>query len=144
MSALAADRITQTKLPGLQSYPVAAATKIYAGSMVAINGADGFAVPAADTDLFLVQGIALATVDNSGGADGDKRVQVFAPVIARLKGATLEQNDVGKVVYVIDDETVDETAGTNSVKAGVLVEYISASEGWVLIHPGKAGFVTPP
>lgn len=135
MAALTKDRVTESKLVGFKSYPVGA-VKIYAGSLVCLNTA-GYAVPAADTVGFVIVGIADEQVDNSAGAAGDLWIKVKAPILARLDCTSITQAMLGRKVYVVDDHTVDEEFQnlTNSVLAGVLVEYISATEGWISIDP---------
>lgn len=134
MAALTQDRITDKRVPGLMAYPVAATTKIYAGAIVCVNAA-GLAVPAADAANLKVVGIAKRTVDNSAGAAGALWVEVDCPIVARLNATSITQAMVGTVMHVVDDNTVDDAAGTNTIKAGVLVEYISATEGWIYINP---------
>lgn len=129
--ALSADRITQRKVPGLKSFPVKDATKIYAGGIVAIQ-TDGHAVPASDASALKVVGVAKKTVDNSSGADGDLWVEVEQGIFL-LKATSITQAMVGKMMYVVDDETFDDAMGTNGVKAGKLVEYVSTTSGWILI-----------
>lgn len=133
MAALTKDRTTEKKIPGLQSYPMAA-VKIYAGSLVCKNAA-GFAAPAADTASFKTLGVATETVDNTGGAAGDKRIKVEAPLRARFAATSITQAMVGNTMYVVDDQTFDDAVGTNSIKAGILDEFISATEGWLWIDP---------
>lgn len=140
MTAVAADRITEKKVLGLKSYPVAATAKIFAGSMVAID-ADGFAVPASDTAALRVVGVATHTIDNTAGADGALNVNVESPIIARYAATSITQAMVGQMMYVVDDQTFDDTLGTNGVKAGRLVEFISATEGWIEIRPAGVGVV---
>lgn len=138
MAALTNDRVTQKKQPGLKSYPVLASTVIYAGSLVAIQ-ANGFAVPAADAANLRVVGVASARADNSAGANGAISVNVEAPVIARFAASSITQAMVGQMMYVVDDQTVDDAIGTNGVKAGRLVEFISTTEGWIkVIETGRA------
>jgi hypothetical protein len=131
--ALSADRITQRQDPNFQSYPVKAATKIYAGSMVAV-GADGFAIPAVNAANAIVVGVADKTVDNTAGADGALRVSVWRGVFL-LKATSITQAMVGTVMYVVDDETFDDAVGAASIKAGRLIDYVSATSGWILIEP---------
>ncbi|MFA5112426.1 MAG: hypothetical protein WC443_13530, partial [Desulfobaccales bacterium] len=69
MSALTRDRATPYREGIEVEYPVAANTKIYAGSLVCVNAA-GFATPAADTIGFRFIGVAMEQVDNSSGSDG--------------------------------------------------------------------------
>jgi hypothetical protein len=140
MAALAEDRITETKFQALKSYPVAGSTKIYAGSIVAINSS-GYAVPASDSAGLKVVGVAASQADNSTGSNGDKSVKVDAPIIARFDATSITQAMVGQVMYVVDDHTFDDSPGTNGVKAGRLVEFISTTEGWIEIAPSGVGAV---
>lgn len=110
---------------------------IYAGTMVMIDS-NGFALPAqASASNKGVHGVATETVDNSAGSAGDKSVEIQEGEF-KFAGDTLEQNDVGSVVYADDDQTIDETQATNCPRAGILTEYISASEGWVMIGAALA------
>lgn len=102
---LSADRATAYRDGLEQELPVAATTKIYAGSLVAINAA-GYAVPAAASAGLAVVGLAMAQADNSSGDAGDVKVIVRRVCVARLKGSSLTQAMVGETVYVVDDETV--------------------------------------
>jgi hypothetical protein len=38
---------------------------------------------------------------------------------------------VGQMMYLVDDEPVDDVTVTNFVPVGILVEYVSATSGWV-------------
>lgn len=132
MAALTTDRVTPKKLPGLKSYGVAASTKIYAGAMVAVNNA-GFAIPAADSANLKVVGVAEKTVDNSSGANGDLKVNVMTGIF-KFNATSIAQNLTGRQMYIVDDNTFDESLGTNGVKAGKLVEFVSSTEGWIEIE----------
>ncbi len=141
MTVLAADRQTQSRHAGLQKYPVVATDIIYKGAIVAVNDA-GFAKPAADAANERVVGIADETVDNSAGAAGDLDIRVASGRAYRLVATAITQAMVGDPMYVVDDGEVDDGGGTNSVVVGRLKEFISATEGWVLIPDGgprKAG-----
>ena len=143
-AALTKDRITEQKLVNFKAYPIAASTKIYAGSLACLN-TSGYAGPCADTVGFIVVGIADAQADNSSGAAGDLWVKAVAPIVARLNATSITQAMLGRKVYVVDDNTIDEEFQnlTNSVLAGVLVEFISATEGWVLIDPALMALNAP-
>ena len=133
MAALTTDRVTQKQLADEISFKMAA-VKIFAGALVAINAA-GFLAPAADAASFKVVGIAKETVDNSGGAAGDLSCRVETRLIGRFAASSITQAMVGTKMYVVDDQTFDDAVGTNSIIAGVLVEYISATEGRIYIDP---------
>ena len=141
MTALAADRQTEMKERGVKWYPVAASTLIYDGAMVAINSG-GYAIPAADAASLKVVGIAENRADNSSGSNGDIKVTVRAPIIGRFAATSITQAMVGQMMYVVDDQTFDDAAGTNGVKAGKLVEFISTTEGWILVREAGVGAVT--
>jgi hypothetical protein len=129
---LSADKKPQYR-DGIEiEYPVAAGAVIYLGAMVCVN-ASGYAVPAADTSGFKFVGWAVAKVDNTGGADGAKKVIVRRASLFRVKGSNLAQAQVGASMYVVDDETVGAAAeATNNVLVGSLAIYESATTGWVL------------
>ena len=75
MSALTRDRATPYREGIEVEYPVAANTKIYAGSLVCVTAA-GYAAPAADTSGYRFAGVAMEQVDNTGGSDGAKVVNL--------------------------------------------------------------------
>lgn len=126
MAALTKDRATQYREGVEIEYPVAASTKIYAGSLVCKN-ASGYAVPGADTANFKFLGVAMEQVDNSAGANGDKTVRVRRKGVFRFGASGMAITDLDAAVYVSDDQTVAKT-GTNSVACGKIVEFVSATE----------------
>lgn len=99
-------------------YPVAAATTIYAGTIICLD-ASGNAKPAANTAGLRVIGRAEDDVDNSAGAAGDLKVNIRREIFRWNNSATnvLAAADKGKLCYVEDDNTVGST-GTNKVIAG--------------------------
>lgn len=126
MTALAADRQTPYREGVELEYKVAANAKIYAGSLVCLN-ATGYAVPGADTANFRLLGVASENVDNTGGANGDKTVRVRRKGVYRFAAAGMAVTNIGAAVMVTDDQTVALTS-TNSVAAGKIAEFISATE----------------
>lgn len=102
---------------------VAAATTIYAGTLVALNAA-GTAIPAADTASTRVIGRAEETVDNSAGSASDLTVSVKRGVFKFDNSATdpVTIASIGLAAYVEDDTTLAVAAGpTNDIKAGVVI-----------------------
>jgi len=131
MAGLTRDRATSYREGVELDYPVAASTKIYAGSLVCVN-ADGFAVPAADTSGYVFVGVALEQVDNSAGANGAKNLRVRRQGVFEFDAASITQAMVGDPMYAVDDHTFDDAAGpTNDIKVGLLVKYASATKGWI-------------
>jgi hypothetical protein len=131
MAALTRDRATSYREGIELDFPVAASTKLYAGSLVCVN-ADGYAVPAADTSGYIFVGVALEQVDNSAGANGAKNVRIRREGVFEFDAASISQAMVGSPMYAVDDHTFDDAAGpTNDIKVGVLVKYGSATKGWL-------------
>jgi hypothetical protein len=131
MAALTQDRATAYR-EGIEiEFPVAAAARIFAGSLVCAN-AQGFAVPAADTAGLRFLGIALEQVDNGGGANGAKVVRLRRTGVFEFNAASITQAMVGDPMYIKDDNTFDDAAGTtNDIKAGVLVKFVTTTKGWI-------------
>jgi len=142
MTALAADRNTQSREATLKSYPVEAGEKIYKGALVTIDD-DGYLMPGQDVANHRCVGVADENVDNTGGADGAKSCRVMSGRAFRFAATSITQAMLGDVMYIVDDQTFDDAAGvTNEVPCGRLIEFISTTEGWIFIPTGplrKAG-----
>ena len=122
MAALTTPRSTPELPTGFFRVPLAAATVIYAGALVALNAA-GTAVPASDAASRIVIGRAEETVDNSAGAASALSISVKRGIFGFDNSATnaVTIAHIGRVVYVEDDNTVQSATGTNSVKAGIAI-----------------------
>ena len=112
------------------SYPVAASTKIYAGSLVALNSS-GFAVPASDTAGLIVKGRSEQEVDNSAGIAGAVTVIVKSGAFKYANSGTHAVSVVGSQAVVEDDGTVASTS-TNLVGAGKVIA-IDSDGVWVAV-----------
>ncbi len=128
MTALAADRNTKEAIGDMEVFPVAGTTKIYAGSSVGIKP-DGYAAPGADLEGMKAVGRAEEMVDNSGGADGDLTIKVKRGIF-EFTGAGFTIADVGKEVFISDDQTVA-LRTDNHVLAGRIEQYLSATSVYV-------------
>jgi hypothetical protein len=131
--ALSADRQTQYKEVGIKAYPVLTGVTIYKGGMVCIDPANGFARPAADTANYRCVGVAEEQVAAGAAASGTYKVRVRTGIFL-FAATNIAITDVGKAMYVRDDQTFDDTS-TNGVFAGILVEFVSANAGWILCGP---------
>lgn len=130
---LTQDRNTPFKDGETLPVPVAAATKIYAGALVVADAA-GFAAPGSVATTLTYLGRAEEAVDNTAGANGDKSVVVRRKKAFKWKnhGAdALVQADLGKTVYIVDDETVAKTNGGNTRSAGGKLVALEADGVWV-------------
>lgn len=110
MAALTKERDTKRRTGDLLSLPMAAAKKIYAGSLVARDG-DGNATPGAATAGLSGVGRAAETVDNSTGTAGAKKIEIHKGIFAfaNSSGAALSRADIGADCFMEDDQTVAKT-----------------------------------
>lgn len=134
--ALTQDRIGSLERASKQfSFPVAAATKLFAGGLVCVN-ATGYATKGAVATTLKTVGIAEEQVDNSAGANGDKTVPVRRGLF-RFKnssaGDLIALADVGADCYVVDDETVAKTNGGATRSVAGKIRDVDASGVWVEI-----------
>lgn len=134
MAALTSDRNTEYSLGDLLSIPVAADTRIFAGSLVC-SDANGHAVPAADTAGLVFEGVATAQADNLNGVASDVSIVVRRRGRYRLDSASsLNQSAISALVYAADDHSVAAADDvTNDVLVGVVDKVEGAGECWVSI-----------
>lgn len=120
MAALTQDRYveqnTHEVLARVVVRPVKASTKIFGGAMVGVD-ASGNAMPAgliAGGTLYCV-GVSKAQADNSAGAAGDIDVRIergIFPLNNSAAADAITAGDIGKLCYVVDDNTVAKTDGS--------------------------------
>lgn len=137
-TALAADRETKYKDPEIKAYPVYTGVTIYKGGFVCLNSS-GYAVPGADTAGLRCVGVAMEQVAAGAAASGTYNIRVQAGTFL-LAATSITQAMVGSAMYVKDDQTFDDTS-TNGVFAGILVEYVSATSGWIYCGPACVPFL---
>lgn len=115
-------------------YLMKASVTIYHGGLVML-GTDGYAIPAADTANCKVVGVADETVTSTSAADGTYSVRVLSNARFKFTSSSTVIGDFdAPLMYVVDDNTVDETSPANSVKAGLMVApYISTTAVWLHI-----------
>lgn len=136
---LTADRNTQMQNGGLIPVPMAAGVKVYGGSLVAAN-ATGYATPGAVATTLTYLGRAEETVDNTAGADGAKSVLVRrgkAFKFANSGADAVTQASVGKLCYIVDDQTVALTNG-NGTRSPAGVVLAVGADGVVVAEAGRA------
>lgn len=139
MTALISDfnRATKAWLHVTEKYPLKAATLIYQGALVAIESATGYLVNAANTIGLEVIGISEGNYDNSAGANGDLWADVTVQDLAKLETTGATQAWVGKMLYIVDDNTVSLADPGNGIKAGICHVVESSTIVWVWVGVGK-------
>lgn len=132
MSALTEDRGTLKKFSRLRT--LEAAGTIYAGAIVAVNSA-GKAVSASDAANLKVIGCA------QNAAISGENVSVEEGCFA-YDGTGITNADIGKTVYVVDDQTVSLSGGTNGVIAGTVYD-VDPEGVWVAVGRTAQGVYQP-
>ena len=132
MVALTSERNTRLRIGDLRLEPVAAAVKIFGGSLV-IRNAAGYLTKGATATACIGVGRAEKTVDNTAGAAGalslDYRLGSF--LFANLAGDLVTIADIGKPCFIADDQTVARTDGAATRSRAGIVEAVEATGVWV-------------
>lgn len=131
--ALQRDRSTPERSDRLVVVPVAGATRIFAGSIVALTSAE-HAVPAGTSGAARVLGVAGEHVDNRDGEAGDKEILVVRGVFGFKPAPGTTGPFYGAPAYAVDDETVtlatDGEPPAGALPAGIVVD-LEDEELWV-------------
>lgn len=138
MTALTADRNTPRIQGDMLVLDVAAATKIFAGSIIMRNAA-GNGTKGAVAVSHVGVGVAMEQVDNSAGAAGDKTVQVRVDTFKFANSASgdlITKADIGKPAYIVDDQTVAKTNGSSTRSPAGLIVGLDAQGVWVRFDEG--------
>jgi hypothetical protein len=151
MAAVTAERILEIKEPRNPIlFPVASGDTIYGGAAACIvkegylenfttqydearmivwvaDKTNNVGGPAATTGAGSISG----SLEVGSAPAGDKTVRLcYTHGVIRCTFTAIAQSDVGKVVYLANNNTADESQSAGK-KFGTLVTYISATEGWV-------------
>ena len=140
MTALDKDRYISYRDGDQLAYPVAA-VKIFAGSLVCVNAA-GFLVPGDDAAALRFVGVALEYVDNTAGQAGDLNCRVRQEGVFNFDAISITQAMVGSPMYLRSDHEFDESS-THGIACGLLVAFISATEGEIDIETAVTTPATP-
>lgn len=136
--AVTANQIVKRMDGDRRSYPVAASTTIYEGTLVFIT-ASGYADDDTATGVNGFAGIAVAKADNSSGSAGDVWVDVYTSGDFELTGTGFAQTDVGMPLYADDNYACVLSLGSTSVRIGKIVRYVSSTKHIVAIQPSNVG-----
>ena len=133
MTALTSERNTPMRAGDTRVEPVAATVKVFKGSLVMRNAA-GFLTKGATALNGIGLGRAEQTVDNTTGAAGaatmEYRRGIF-PFANSGGGDLIAQGDVGKLCWIVDDQTVAKTDGGGTRSRAGIIDGIEAGQVWV-------------
>lgn len=133
MPPLTKDRNTPRRDGEAISVPMAANAKIYGGALVVANAA-GFAAPGSTAATLTYLGRADEFADNTGGVDGAVSVLVRRKKAFQFGNSAADpvtQASLGKLCYIVDDNSVAKTNGGNTRSAAGIVLGVDQDGVWV-------------
>jgi hypothetical protein len=153
MTALSLERMTKFAgvVPSRGTFPIKANVRIFKGAMVGLDSA-GRAMPA-DTianGCLVVIGKSSATYDNrtgselggsAGACDVEVEYGVFEWAYKTGGGDDIAADDVGKVCYGVDDQTVALTSNTDTRPIAGFITEFRDSKPYVYMGPHVAGMI---
>ena len=143
MSASAADRNTQQSGLQVRTLPISAAAILFAGCLCCLDS-DGYVIDGTDATAQKFAGIAQEAFDNTDGTDGtdedgnDANVVLYTEGAFRFASASLTEADIGKAVYLLDNQTVVKSGHADldfHIYVGRIISIESATVVWVAIDP---------
>jgi hypothetical protein len=139
MSASTTDRATKSRMGSLLPFPIAADAVLLAGCLACIDS-DGYLVGGSDATGLRFAGVAQSAYDATGESDGDSTLEVAVDGEWLFASASLTQADVGKAVYILDNQTVVKSGHADldyHIYVGRISQVVSATACWVRIEPGR-------
>lgn len=141
MTALDQGRLTRRMdgnggpLPSRFHDPVKGGVRIFLGALVALS-TTGYAQPAAAGVGLVARGVALQEVNNTDGSDGDVSVETEAGCFPFENSSSTDEitdADIGKLCYIVDDQTVAKTSNAGARSVAGLVVQVDSRGVWVLV-----------
>jgi hypothetical protein len=132
--AVTANQLTKRQEGNRQSFPVAASTTIYEGTLAFIT-ATGYLDDDTATGANRFAGVALAYVDNSSGSAGALNGEVYTEGVFELVGSGFTQASVGLSVFATDNYVITTSPSASAVYVGECVGFVSSTKLLVCIDP---------
>lgn len=121
MAGLSASRNTPAMgagaIPVRTSYPIAASTKVYKGSLVCLNSG-GYLVPGDQSAALVAVGMCDQDYDNSSGGNAAAQIECIQGVFRWDNGNSITLSSVGSLLWVVDDHTVSSSSSGATAAAG--------------------------
>lgn len=134
MTAITTERDTQRRDGKQAAFGVLAATKVLSGTIAVVTAA-GFCQGGITSTTVKAVGVFDETVDNTAGASGDVKARTrkdgwfrFANSAA---GDLITIADINTDCYIVDNQTVAKTNGTNTRAVAGKVRDVEAAGVWI-------------
>lgn len=122
----------------LREFQLATNVKIYKGALCSVKST-GYVAPLTAGENFA--GLSYELSDNTGGANGAKKVRMYTLGDFELTVSGLATTDIGRPVFANDDATLAFTGSANSY-IGVIEGYVAANTAVVRLDPLKKAVKT--
>ncbi len=125
----------ETVVPKIFDLGVKAAAVILSGAIVCTDST-GYAVKGSAATGLVVRGVAQESKDNTDGSSGDIKIRTLAGVFKVKNSSSSDElaiTDVGRVCYLVDDETVAKTSNSGARSPAGLVIQVDSDGVWVLL-----------
>jgi hypothetical protein len=133
MTALAKDRSTPARDGRDFAIPAAASKTFYAGAILCVSTATGYGTPGATATTLRGLGRVKAQV-TSPASDGAVSVEYERGCFRYANSASgdlITRADIGATAYVVDDQTVAKTNGTNTRSAAGVIRDVDDLGVWI-------------
>lgn len=134
MTAITTERDTQRRDGKQAAHGVLAATKVLSGTIAALTAA-GFVQGGVTATTLKAVGVFDETVDNTAGASGDVKARTRRDGWFRFANSTagdlITIADIGTDCYIVDNQTVAKTNGTNTRSVAGKVRDVEAAGVWI-------------
>ncbi|MBX3580826.1 MAG: hypothetical protein KF810_02875 [Rhizobiaceae bacterium] len=129
--ALSADRNTPRLEGDLRQGGLLASVVVFAGAIVLRNSSGYLTKGQTATSMV---GVGRADERKTGGSGNGDEALRYRPGVYRYKNSASTDEitiaDIGKPFYVVDDETVAKTSGTNTRSIGGFIDGVDAQGVW--------------
>lgn len=134
-AASAKNVVTRTRdhVQGIKSWPMKLSQQIWDGTLVAVDITTGLVEPATNAANKRVVGVAHGS--KLAAASGTTLIEVESGKDFLFTSSGLAAADAQNMAFVTDDSTVQTAVGTAGVKAGRIVEVVSATQAWIYVPP---------
>ena len=135
MTALTAARNTKERIGETFDFPIKAATACYQGGLAVIDA--GYAAPGRTATGLVAAGVFAESATAVAAGDATARIKRGVFKFANSASADLiAQANVGADCYIVDDQTVALTSGSNTRSRAGKVVAVDADGVWVQIGLG--------
>lgn len=133
MTATTKDRDTLRRTGDRRSFNLPAGVKVLAGTIACVDSSSNLVMGSTSTSLTAV-GVFEQTVDNTTGAAAvtvTVPTGIYGPFANSTSTDLIEVKNIGGTCYIVDNQTVAKTNGTNTRSKAGEIHQVDAEGVWV-------------